>query len=497
MPMFENFPYTNYHDLNLDWIIKKVMEAYSPDNPPEFAVVSVNGETGAVILYKEAVVQLPQVDEGTWNIFRKANGSDEGIQFIKGQPMQRINGTNRYNVYDQGNPPPYPVSSVDGQTGAVNTWGNTGSSAVTVPHEAEGDSWTLRREVPSGYLGIEFDVDDNEDPSGFFILKPEGAQLQKIKILTTSDIPSEAGVVSINGEAGVVVLYAGDIKLASDDNTTVKGALEAIGALTASVYNPASSYVAGDFCTYLGILYVCTGSTTGTWDPSNWTATSTGAQIKAIKTAQATDENNISTLQGQMTTANGKIETLENAMPTKAKEAIVAYRETGETASTNYSVGEYLVISGNLYRVKANISSGDQFTSSNTEAVDNIGHELTALNSKIATLETVSDIPVTLHSDIQSDGLQVRKCGKVVSIVGGLVSKTSSAVTIDRLTAVISGLPTVTNDTIFLVTSYNAGTYTNYRAHIYNNTLSGFWNSIVVPGTGSALYINITYLSNS
>lgn len=28
-------PYTNFHDINLDWIIKRVKKAYSPDNPPD------------------------------------------------------------------------------------------------------------------------------------------------------------------------------------------------------------------------------------------------------------------------------------------------------------------------------------------------------------------------------------------------------------------------------------------------------------------------------
>ena len=383
MGLFEQFPYTNYHDLNLDWIIQKVKEAYSPDNPPDNVVLSVNGQTGTVILYQNAVVQLPTTDEDTWNIFRKADGSDQGIQFIKGQPAQRIAGTNRYNIYDQGNPPPYPVTSVDGSTGAVTTWANTGNDTLTIPHEAEGDSWALRREGPSGYLGIEFDLDANDDPSGFFILKPDGQSLQKVKILTESDIPSEAGVVSINGEAGIVVLYAGDIAMASDDSTTVKAAVENAAGLTAAAYNSSSSYSAGDFCTYLGILYVCTGSTTGSFDPTKWTATTAGAQIKAVKSAQATDASNISTLQGQMSTANTNI---------GKNSALTAYVENGETANTNYSVGQYLVRSGLLYRVKANISSGDQFTSSNVEAVDNIGHEVTSLNSNFASLSIIQEL---------------------------------------------------------------------------------------------------------
>ena len=52
--MFHQFPYTNLHELNLDWLIEKVKEAYSPDNPPENIVLSVNGQTGDVVLYEGA-----------------------------------------------------------------------------------------------------------------------------------------------------------------------------------------------------------------------------------------------------------------------------------------------------------------------------------------------------------------------------------------------------------------------------------------------------------
>ena len=116
---FENFPYTNFHELNLDWIIKKVKAAYSPDNPPENIVISVNGETGEVVLYKDAIVRLPDVEEETWNIHRVADNSSSGIEFDVGNCAKRIDGTFRYPIYDAGNPPPYPVRSVNGQTGNV------------------------------------------------------------------------------------------------------------------------------------------------------------------------------------------------------------------------------------------------------------------------------------------------------------------------------------------------------------------------------------------
>ena len=38
----ENFPYTNFHDLNLDWILQKMKEVYNSN------VYSVNGKKGDV-----------------------------------------------------------------------------------------------------------------------------------------------------------------------------------------------------------------------------------------------------------------------------------------------------------------------------------------------------------------------------------------------------------------------------------------------------------------
>lgn len=82
MALFENFPYTNLHELNLDWLIQEMkdLEQKVQDGP----VVSVNGLTGVVTLYRESNIQFPDITDSTvtkWEMFRYLNGSIFGIQF--------------------------------------------------------------------------------------------------------------------------------------------------------------------------------------------------------------------------------------------------------------------------------------------------------------------------------------------------------------------------------------------------------------------------------
>lgn len=327
--MFEQMPYTNFHELNLDWIIQKLKEKYGPDNPPENVVLSVNGQTGEVVLYPDAVVRFPDVEDGSWNIHRLAGGTSSGIQFlpnkaqrisgtdrydiydsgnppeypvssvngetgavvlyrsnvvrlpdtgetvwsfyrlademqlgiqfIKDAPAQRIAGTGRFNIYDEGNPPPYPVQSVNGQTGvvvidvpvqsvngqtgnvviqipvqsvngktgAVNTpFNNINADVLTLETEASDESWGMERPTPDGSLGFTIGY-NNGHTEAFIYYDGPGGTTETLKLLTSADIPSSAGVISINGQTGAVTLTGNDIYTSSGSGQTVTGAIQA------------------------------------------------------------------------------------------------------------------------------------------------------------------------------------------------------------------------------------------------------------------------------
>lgn len=319
--MFNQFPYTNLHELNLDWLIEKVKEAYSPDNPPDNIVLSVNGQTGNVTLYEAALVELPavpnndmwqirrstqgginkgiafagngrayiiegsenhqiydaenpppypvtsvnsatgavilyqnpsvifpEVTDNAWSIFRNAGGTTLGIRFTDGK-IYRINSTNNLQVYDEGNPPPYPVTSVNGQTGAVNITfpvtsvnGQTGAVTLQIPFvntapeilelqtDSPGDYWGMKRTTTNGDVGIYFDSENNT-VKAYITYMPEDestGQPQTFQLLTTNDIPSTSGVVSVNSMSGVVVIRASDITRTANNSETIETALARI-----------------------------------------------------------------------------------------------------------------------------------------------------------------------------------------------------------------------------------------------------------------------------
>lgn len=582
--MFENFPYTNFHDLNLDWLIKKVKEAYSPDNPPENVVISVNGETGEVVLYKNAVVQLPAVDETTWAIFRKSDNKDEGIQFIKGQKAQRIDGTNRYDIYDAGNPPAYPVTSVngetgavvsvksvngatgvvtlypnaqiafpnveettwnmyrgtgengvitgiqfktgdkaeriddgnryaiydagnpppypvtsvgtltgavaildttvvvdgdtqklkiafpvttvDGATGAVTTWGANGNAMLKPPVSAQGDNWGFNRDIPSGNIGIKFVYDDVNDEAAGYIVFNDGTNPEvSLKILTPADIPSSSGVVSFNGQTGAVTCTGADLAVSGDDATKVNVAIgnnatgvTTVGNLIAEDYNSGHTYFKGVYCKKAGVLYKANATTTGTWDSTKWDAVDNVA-------ADLCDKVN------------------ENI--------IVANPEYQTFATQNYSAGDYILISGVLYKAKTNISNLDTFTSSNVEAVT-IGGELDALSEQIGNFDYTNPQSISVTSStvtiIQQKSKRITPKLALIDYVfekSGTISGYTNIGTVNGINVVngspitvydsdqsrsVKGNATIDNNGIYCANAISGGDANTYHVYAFVET---------------------------
>ena len=250
---FENFPYSNFHELNLDWILQKLKEAYSSENPPDYPVKSVNGqtgdviiaipsnfvqsvngETGDVVLYRNPLTQFPATDEVRWNLFRICDGTETGIEFDE-NGASRIEGIRRIRIYDEDNPPDYPVTSVNGQTGdvqitagvqsvngktgnVVTPFVNPNTDILTLDSNSPSILWGISRNVPGGNVAL-YITTGGTNPQAFIRYIPDGGQAINLPLLTTADIPASAGVISVNGKTGVVTLYGTDILTTENGNT--------------------------------------------------------------------------------------------------------------------------------------------------------------------------------------------------------------------------------------------------------------------------------------
>lgn len=120
MALFPQFPYSNLHELNLDWLIEQISQLMENGT-----VISVNGMSGIVTLYTDKDVVFPDLAfDPDWSVYRKIANKQAGLKFT-GEKFYYItkNTTDEdftvQEVFTSSNPPPYPVTSVNGQTGDV------------------------------------------------------------------------------------------------------------------------------------------------------------------------------------------------------------------------------------------------------------------------------------------------------------------------------------------------------------------------------------------
>ena len=190
MALFENFPYTNLHELNLDWLINELKKLELSQ------VLSVNGQSGHVILYQSPEVIFPEIDDTEWKIIRISDGVVCGIKFDNEGNAYIVNGDTLTQIYTSANQPPYPVTSVNGLTGAVTLFTD---QYIRLPDldDSQITNWTFFRNIANQSLGIQFDTD---------------GKAYLINGLTRSLIydannPPPYPVTSVNGLAGEVELY--------------------------------------------------------------------------------------------------------------------------------------------------------------------------------------------------------------------------------------------------------------------------------------------------
>ena len=90
------------------------VKQYSASNPPPYPVSSVNGKTGEVSLSASDVKARPD----TWT----PTAADVGARpstWTPGKSEVGLGNVDNVKQYSSSNPPPYPVTSVNGKTGAI------------------------------------------------------------------------------------------------------------------------------------------------------------------------------------------------------------------------------------------------------------------------------------------------------------------------------------------------------------------------------------------
>ena len=164
----------------------KELQLYGTDNAPPYPVTSVNGQTGDVTISAGGNVDSVNGKTGVVVL----NKSDVGLGNV-----------DNVRQYSTSNPPPYPVQSVDGATGAVVT------NAVKTTPQSLSDTQKQQVRTNIGAGTSSFDGNYNSLTNKPTI-PTKTSQLDNDSHYITA---SEAPVQSVNTKTGAVVLTQDDV----------------------------------------------------------------------------------------------------------------------------------------------------------------------------------------------------------------------------------------------------------------------------------------------
>ena len=393
MAMFENFPYTNLHELNLDWLINEIKKL------EESSVISVNGETGEVILYKQADVSFPNVDEDHWSIIRMADGTVRGIMFGNDDKAYIVHGSVMAQVYSQNNPPPYPVTSVNGQTGDIVLYSDAYVRFPTLT-DAQLHSWNIYRTFNNMASGIEFDDTGSayivNGQNRYLIYTAHDAQFTDSNGLTLFppvDNSSIAGwtlrrlvnntpVYIVMNDDGTLEFGVGNdlyqvyttkdteddiINIPTEANTDIWGLMRetAEGEVGIMFSNNDQLTEPAAYIRYVDDLQ--TVHTIKLLTNADIPSSSGVVSINGLQGVVVLDSTNLPVSSSDTRSIYQYISAL-TLMDANIKDCI-AIVENGDTASVNITQGQYVIWKSHAYKALSNIASGDTLSSTNLSAL--------------------------------------------------------------------------------------------------------------------------------
>ena len=164
----------------------KELKLYGTDNAPPYPVTSVNGQTGDVAISAGGNVDSVNGKTGVVVL----NKSDVGLGNV-----------DNVRQYSTSNPPPYPVQSVDGATGAVVT-----NAVKTTPQSlSDTQKQQVRNNIGAGTSSFDGDYNSlTNKPT----IPTKTSQLENDSHYITAN---EAPVQSVNTKTGAVVLTQDDV----------------------------------------------------------------------------------------------------------------------------------------------------------------------------------------------------------------------------------------------------------------------------------------------